>query len=62
MKIFIIFLFFFVVFNQNCNFDIENEIKSKNLIISQRKISKNFNEFHNLIIHYDFSTFNVQKI
>ncbi len=62
MKIFIIFLFFFVVFNQNCNFDIENEIKSKNLIISQRKISKNFSEFHNLIIHYDFSTFDEQKI
>ena len=65
MKIFYIFLFFFVfvfVSNQNCNFDIENEIKSNNLIISQRKINKNFNEFHNLIIHYDFSTFNVQKI
>ncbi len=46
MKIFIIFLFFFVVFNQNCNFDIENEIKSNLFIISQKKINKNFNEFH----------------
>ena len=64
MKFFNIFLLFFLfvlVFNQNCNFDVENEVNKHPLIISQRKKNKNFNEFHNLIIHYDFTTFDIQK-